>query len=567
MQILAGIFLLGVLVAFHELGHFLFAKMMGVRVLVFSIGFGPKLLSFTKGDTEYRLSAIPLGGYVRMFGESFEQELTDEEKKYSFLHQATWKKSLIAFAGPLFNFILPIILLFFVIVGNEQILLPKIGSFTENSIAQKSGLMVGDLVKEVDGEKVESFSKLAEIISENPDNKLNFLVERKENGQQKLLNIEVTPKAQEEKLLYETAKKVGRIGIIPAVMQPIVFIEKNSPLRESGLLSGDKIIKVNQKEILSYEDLNNDSELFHQAMLTIARTKHQHETVLEIKTSNISKNDLSIGEIVHKHSTFVDHKELKKSEILINAIKEKLHHHFGMTSAQGLVLEVKSGSIASGLKLQSGDLIVGVDGEALVSPSQLLQKFMADFNKEHLLSVIKADGTGQIVGVKFKKNTESELGIDGDIEKLLGIKFAQVFSMGDFVTKNVGPIEALIRSVKQTNDIAIATLSSFLMLVKREVPASQIGGPIMIFDVASQAAQKGLVYYIMLMCMLSINLGILNLLPIPALDGGHLLMFGIEAVQRKPLTPKTRAVATQIGFILLLALMIYAFLNDLSRLF
>ena len=103
MQILAGILLLGILVAFHELGHFLFAKMLGVRVLVFSIGFGPKIFSFTFKGTEYRLSLIPLGGYVRMFGDSIDDELKDEEKKYSFLYQPTWKKSLIAFAGPLFN--------------------------------------------------------------------------------------------------------------------------------------------------------------------------------------------------------------------------------------------------------------------------------------------------------------------------------------------------------------------------------------------------------------------------------------------------------------------------------
>jgi regulator of sigma E protease len=135
MEILAGIILLGVLIVFHELGHFLFAKALGVRVLVFSVGFGPKIWGFKKGETEYRLSAIPLGGYVRMFGESLEEELREPEKKISFMHQPIWRKSLIAFAGPLFNFILPIILFFFLLVGAEEVFAPRIVTLAKDGAA------------------------------------------------------------------------------------------------------------------------------------------------------------------------------------------------------------------------------------------------------------------------------------------------------------------------------------------------------------------------------------------------------------------------------------------------
>ena len=120
MGILSGILLLLVLVFIHEMGHFLFAKALGVKVLVFSIGFGPKIFSFIYKETEYKISIIPFGGYIKMFGESLDDEVSDSEKKYSFLHQAIWRKSLIAFAGPLFNLVLPILLFFFMVFGNQM---------------------------------------------------------------------------------------------------------------------------------------------------------------------------------------------------------------------------------------------------------------------------------------------------------------------------------------------------------------------------------------------------------------------------------------------------------------
>ena len=179
MQVLAGLILLGVLITFHELGHFLFAKWLGVRVLVFSIGFGPKLIGFKRGETEYRLSAIPLGGYVKMFGESLEEEMSPEEKKRSFMHQAIWRKSLIAVAGPLFNFILPIILFFMLLVGHEQVFAPRVGTLLVGGVAEKSGLHVDDLIIAVDKSPVESFNQVADKIASSPDREVTLRIKRK----------------------------------------------------------------------------------------------------------------------------------------------------------------------------------------------------------------------------------------------------------------------------------------------------------------------------------------------------------------------------------------------------
>ncbi len=549
MQILAGILLLGVLVAFHELGHFLFAKMLGVRVLVFSVGFGPRIFSFTKGHTEYRLSIIPLGGYVRMFGESLDEDLTDEQKSYSFLHQATWRKSLIAFAGPLFNFILPIILMFFLFVGTEEVLLPQIGSIAPNSPAQKAGFKPNDLVKEINAKPIESFMDLSSIIAAHPLEELNFLVERENTN----INLLVTPEEKDSQ---------GRIGVMPVIQKPIITLLPQSPLKNYGLETLDEIVSINNTKIISIEDLLLNINILNNSVTKIIR--NNKEIVLNI--GEFKQYNFVWSDIVKKYTSFIDQESLEKSLKLLNEEKLSLDASYGLASAKGVVSSVAAQSIASDLNLEVNDRLLAINGEAIVSSPYLEQTFINNLNKEHLLSVIKANGEIQILGVKFKKDTENTLNLSTNLYTLFGVDLLPTYSMGKTKIRNVGVFEALSKAYNQTVNIAVVTAKSLFMLVKMEVPSSQIGGPIMLFDIAKQAFDKGLAFYIMVMCMLSVNLGLLNLLPIPALDGGHLLLFGIEAIQRKPLTPKTRAIATQIGFALLLFIMVYALFNDISRL-
>lgn len=549
MQILAGILLLGILVAFHELGHFLFAKMLGVRVLVFSVGFGPKIFSFTKGHTEYRLSIIPLGGYVRMFGESLDEDLTDEQKVYSFLHQATWRKSLIAFGGPLFNFILPVILMFFLFIGAEEVLLPQIGSIASDSPAQKAGFKPNDLVKEINGKPIESFMDLSNIIASHPLEELNFLVER-ENAN---INLFVTPEQKDSQ---------GRIGVMPVIQKPIITLLPQSPLKNYGLQTLDQIISINNTKINSIEDVLLNINILNNSEIKIIR--NNNEIVLNI--GELKFDNFSWPNVVKKYTSFIDQESLEKSLKLLNEEKLSLESSYGLASAKGVISSLSHQSVASDLNLGVNDRLLAINGEAIMSSVYLEQIFIEDLNKEHLLTVIKANGEMQILGVKFNKNTENNLNLSTNLYTLFGVELLPTHSMGKTKIRNVGAFEALSRAYHQTVNIAVVTAKSLFMLVKMEVPSSQIGGPIMLFDIAKQAFDKGIAFYIMVMCMLSVNLGLLNLLPIPALDGGHLLLFGIEAIQRKPLTVKTRSIATQIGFALLLFIMVYALFNDISRL-
>lgn len=577
MQILAGIILLGVLIVFHELGHFLFAKWLGVRVLVFSVGFGPKIWGFKRGETEYRLSAIPLGGYVRMFGESLEEELTPEEKRISFMHQAIWRKSLIAFAGPLFNFILPIILFFLLLVGTEQVFAPRVGTIIKDGVAEKSGIKVGDLVTSVNGKKVISFSEVADLVAKSPNVDVQFEIERKNDaGAIEQVNLTVRPETRPSTNPLEKDSSVGRIGIMPSVELPMVVLRDASPLALAGLLNFDEITAVDGKPIKSAASLLG--------VLPNLRPGQR----LSIKRGATDTNDgqvvtitvpSELGYSEQAHDVTLTHNwadenfplpvqvNVDKTKALLVEEQALVRARLGVSSANGAINTVEKDSIADKLGLSVRDRIIAVDGEKLLSTIQLQQAVLHDALTPHVLGVIKENGALLVSVFSLPKDVVERMNLNSDLVNLFGLRTAQVFKSGETIERRVGLLEAVTRAATQTWEIGFMTAKSLWMLVTMEVPASQIGGPIMLFDVAQQAAQKGLPYYIFIMCLLSVNLGLLNLLPIPALDGGHLLLFGIETVQRKPLTARTRTIATQIGVSILLLIMAIAIFNDLSRLF
>lgn len=570
MQILAGIILLGVLIVFHELGHFLFAKMLGVRVLVFSVGFGPKIFGWKRGETEYRLSAIPLGGYVRMFGETLEEELSPEEKRGSFMHQPIWRKSLIAFAGPLFNFILPIILFFFLLVGTEQVLTPRVGTLVKGGVAESAGLRVGDLVTSVNGKAVTSFGEVADFIAHHPSVDVSLGVDRKaSNGAIEKTTIMVRPESKTSNNPLEKDQAVGRIGILPAVEKPLIVVSDHSPLKAAGLANFDEIVAIDGKPVSDATTMN--ALLLHLKPgqhLGVLRAGKQIDVIVPAQLAMLGEAQpiTVVNTEADKSQQPALQDQITATSALLNDEYNLARARFGVSSANGAINTLQSGSLAAKLGFTIGDRVVAIDGEKLLSVSQLQQAIVQDPFMTHVLGVIKENGAPQVAVVTLPKDVVDKMNLNSDLANLFGIGTVQIFTMGETIERKVSAFEALKRASVQTLDIGLLTAKSLWMLVRMEVPASQIGGPIMLFDVAQQAAQKGLPYYIFIMCMLSVNLGLLNLLPIPALDGGHLLLFGIEAVQRKPLTSRTRTIATQIGIALLLAIMAIAVFNDLSRL-
>jgi regulator of sigma E protease len=441
MIIIYAAVLLGVLIFVHEAGHFLLAKLLGVKVLKFSLGFGPKILGRKFGETEYQLSAVPLGGYVKMLGEEPGEELEESEKNRAYNYQPVWKRFLIVFSGPFFNLLFAAFIFVLVFLAGVPVPLPDIGKMQENSPAAAAGLMTGDRVLQINGKKVDSWQDIYGTLADNPGKALLFGVKRND----RVVEVTVRPEKKAEKNIFGEEKEGWYIGIEPLVFPVVGEVMKGSRAGEAGLLKGDRILEIEGTALKTWQDM---TALIHASPEKPLRFKIQRD---------------------------------------------------------GRVM----------------DLTITPKKETYKTP----------------------DGEEKAIG-------------------LIGIKPAG----NDFI-KRYGLPEAASLGLKRTWDISVLTVLSMVKLIQRVIPSNTIGGPIMIFQMAGEQASQGALNFFTFMAVISINLGVLNLLPIPILDGGHILFLGIEAVRRRPLSENVIMIAQRVGLVLLLSLMAFAFYNDIVRLF
>jgi regulator of sigma E protease len=353
--VISFVIVLGLLIFVHEFGHFLWAKIFRVKVLKFSLGFGPKLFSRQYGDTEYLLSAFPLGGYVKMYGETLgEEEIPAYEQSRSFSHKPVWQRFIIVAGGPLFNLIFAAFLFFliFYIAGFPQpIESTKIGQVSPGSPAEAAGMIAGDMIVSINGTETTKWEEVSGLIMNSGGQPVTLVVQR-ETAQ---LDITVEPRLEKDRNIF--GEEIGERLMIGISRSDEVFYEK--------------------------------------------------------------------------------------------------------------------------------------------------------------VSLWRAVGAG----------------------------------------------------IEQTWNFIYLTIVGLVKIMQKVIPASEIGGPILIAQLAGQQMEAGWVNFLFFMAVISVNLGILNLLPIPILDGGHLVFFSVEAVLRKPLSMKAMELMQQIGLVLLGSLMVFVFYNDLLRLF
>lgn len=349
MSILSAILLFGFLIFIHELGHFIFAKMSGVKVLKFSLGFGPAVIGKRIGETEYLLSAIPLGGYVKMAGEDPEDITDNTEEKRSYKNQSVLRRASIIFAGPIFNLLTAVVIFFFVFMTGLPTMLPVVGEIMAGTPAAKSELLKDDRIIDINGKSIKHWGEMTDIIYKSANKPLMLKIQR---GSQ-IMTISITPESKKVKDIFGEEREIGLIGVKP---------------------SGETI-----------------------------------------------------------------------------KIKENL-------------------------------------------PNSIKNAFL------------------------------------------------------------------------RTWEISALTIVGIIKLIQRIIPADTIGGPILIFQLAEKQATAGALNFFTFAAVISINLAILNLLPIPILDGGHLLFLGIEAIRKKPLSEKAIMIAQKIGLALIITLMIFALYNDIFRL-
>ncbi len=452
MEILHAVFYfivaISLLVAIHEFGHFWVARKTGVKVLRFSIGFGKVVWRYQKdsASTEYVLSLIPLGGYVKMVDER-EGEVSEEDLPYAFTQKPLWARTAIVAAGPIFNLMLAVILYWFVFMLGETGMRPVVGTIEPSTLAAQAGFVEGE-----------------EIVAVN--------------------NIKtVTWRNTMETLL---ASVVGG---------------------EEGIL-------------------------------------------VEVKTEE---------DVLITHTLFIP--------LEVSRNTERLFKELGLRAWQPVILpvvgKVIENSVAAQAGLQTGDLIVRAN-DIEFSDWMAWVKYVQDHAGQIMRVQIERDGQVLELNITPESVIENEKVI-GKIG--VGVQIPEGLRESLMVEYTLAPVDALIAAFERTWYYSGATLKMIGQMFIGNASVENLSGPISIAQYAGKSAEMGLVSFLKFLAIISISLGVLNLLPIPVLDGGHLLMFAVEAIKGSPVADKVQIIFQQIGMVALLALMSLAMFVDIERLF
>jgi regulator of sigma E protease len=443
--VVSFVVVIGILILIHELGHFLVARWCGVGVERFSIGFGPVLLRWRGRETEYCLSAIPMGGYVKMLGEENPLEggapMAYDPKK-AFALKPLWQRFLIVFAGPGMNFVLAAVIVAIVLATvGRPVWPPSAGRVAETGAAAAAGLRSGDVVTAINGKSIAYWEDVDRAVASSEGKPLEVTVKRGDATQ----TLTITPQRTtiQDPILRES-KEVWDIGAGPQSVPQISSVSPGSPAAAAGLQAGDVVLTVGGKRVHTADDL-----------VQAIRGRPRQTFPLEIERDG---RRLTVN-------------------VTPNAEDEKT---------------------PNGETIQVGRIQAGIGSKAV-----------------------------------------------------------------SYVPYN--PVMAVWHGITWTKDMTTLTAKGFWKLVVGAIDRSNIGGPIQIASMAGQQAREGFAPLAMFTAIISVNLAVLNLLPVPMLDGGHLLFFVIEGVLRRPLSLKKREAAQQLGFVLLMLLMVYALYNDLVR--
>jgi regulator of sigma E protease len=542
--IAAVVALLGVLILVHELGHFLLAKLFDVKVLRFSFGFGPKLIGFTAGATEYRLSLVPLGGYVRLLGEDPKEPVAEIDRHRTLLSKPLWQRYAIVIAGPAFNLLLPIGIYFFHYIGQRTLLPPTLGSVLAGLPAAQAGLLPGDRVRAVDGRPIRYWEELDAVIATSAEKTLRLEIQRGPDVEER----DVTPQRLERTGIFRTREVVGQVGVSPRFHLPEVgVIDLTSPAWQAGLRTFDYVVGVNGTPVAHWAEFEKAVARAGASPLRIAYLRGAHSA---LPFAHVEIQEPGTAVVIPQ--PMLDAAGVRRYET-------------GVLSSDLFVYSVEPGSPADKIGVRRGDQLLELDGKPLLHWELLRQRLEAEPSKTFQLIWVSPGGVRH--EASFKQDIRSDLDVYRQEEKRV------VFgAINRFAWKTDPPVPvrnrffyALGHSVARTGQI-VRSMSEGLMEIGRgQISSSSLGGPLMIGYAAKVAAEQGLAQYLWLMALLSINIGLLNFLPIPILDGGLLMFFTIELAMGRPPSARVRRVASSVGMVVVALLMLLALKNDVVR--
>lgn len=439
--VLSFLVMIGILVVVHEYGHYLAARLSGVKVLKFSVGFGKPLISRRLGQdqTEWVVSTLPLGGYVKMLDER-EGDVAREEVHRAFNRATVWRRMAIVIAGPLANFLLAVIVFWALFIHGVPALKPVVGEPDQQTPAAQAGLRNGDEIVSVNGQRVETFADLQMALLESAVNKEKAAVELA-NGEQRELDFSLVETGDME----DSAKSLGIVPFTPDLAPVVGRLEPGGVAEKSGLKPGDRILAVNGKAIQTWQDFSKQVRAFPDKEIEVALESGQTSRSIRMTPARASDKGTEIGRV----------------------------------------------------------------------------------------------GAGPKVDPALFEALRTE--------------------------QRYGPVLALGQAMIKTWDTTVFSLKMLGRMVIGQVSWRNLSGPISIADYAGQTAQQGWLSFFGFLAVISIGLGVINLLPIPLLDGGHLMYYIFEVFRGRPVSERVLDIGARIGMAMLGTLIFMALYNDILR--
>jgi len=535
----AFLLLLSILIFVHELGHFLVAKACGVRVLKFSLGFGPPVgigrhrLTWKRGHTEYVIAWFPLGGFVKMLGENPDEIDGAEARAHpseTLEAQPVWQKLAIVFAGPAMNLLLPVFVFVCMLAVGMPRPTPVVGMLEAGSPAVRAGLEFGDRIVEIGGAPVQWWGEVEREIRGHPGERLRLTVDR--GGERATLDLAVATRSGFDE--FGAVKPAGWAGVGHARLRAVLGVpEAEAPAHRMGFRSGDLVTAVAGQPVKGWQEF----------AAAVAASGGRGELGIEVSRG---RGDGS-----------------EKIQLTLPSGGEL--EALGIVPASVLVDAVEPDSPAAESGFQSGDLILAVDGEPVGSFGSFAEVVRTGGGAPLRLVYARDGEAREATVIPVLIPTDIGLGIE-EPRYRIGIRGAEALMQGEVALDRArNPFVSIPRAVSMTLIPTRTFLHGFAKIVTGEISRKSLAGPIRIAEIAGNAFERGWDTYLSIMVLISINLGIINLLPIPILDGGQALLFMVEGVKRSPLSLRTREIVQQIGLTLLVMLMGLAFWNDISR--
>jgi len=539
----AFILLIGPLIVIHELGHLVAAKLVDVKVERFSVGFGPALLRLRMGETEYCLAPIPLGGYVRLLGQIPGERIASADADRALTAKPLWARMFVLSAGPAANLVLPIFLyfLYFLVLAPTAVPPAVVGSVVDGTAADRAELRQGDRIVAIDGEDVRSWRDMSQRIADAPGQELQLQIER--DGER--IDRVVTPQKKMHRNALGVATPRGRLGVLRRYYAPqIGIIDQQSPAYAEGLRTGDVITSINGEPVQTIEEL---------------------ERMLEVGGDGLVRLTYMRAEpMAGPFGTYLFYESAHAQLLPRKGPEGKLST--GLLPANTFIRTVDSGSPAAEAGLLPGDRVLEID-EVPFSKWEYLNEVFYQRQQRAVTLTVLSLGQRRPHKVEIHQTLRSWRDIyKQDRESLW-------FGAEPYAKWTLTPPEpirgrftyAITSAVEETGSVIAMMWTTLRQMLTLERGVDELSSVVGLFNVAGTAAEQGPSEFLILMALLSINLGFVNLLPIPILDGGHLLFFTIEAIRRRPLGQRAREIASAVGLVMILLLLLIAARNDIMR--